>query len=88
MAQVAQPHVFFVLSPSNEKVTLSLYTLQVSVPPPRQTECHNGTTFVDESQFTAVVLESKAGTADVVSGIKPDFVNIVLDGLQSVDRHM
>ena len=79
MTTFTQPHIFSVISPGNQKVTLSLYTVQVSVPTPgTRLEKLN---FMSEDMFTNVLLESCSAVADAMSGIKPPFLNTSVEGL-------
>ena len=78
MITITQPHIFSVISQGTQKMTLSLYTLQLSAPDP-------GTAMEPDQlmkleELTNVILESRPALADVVSGIKPPFLNLIMEG--------
>ena len=73
MTSVTQPHIFSVVSPTSQKITLSLYTFQASTPSPNLEIVEN--TFINENMFSNNLLESRPVLADQISGIKPPFLN-------------
>ena len=78
MISVTQPHIFSVISQGTQKLTLSLYTLQLSAPDP-------GTAMEPDQlmkleELTNVIVESRPALADVVSGIRPPFLNLTMEG--------
>ena len=81
MTTVTQPHIFSVISPTSQKITLSLYTFQASTPTLNLDITKN--TFINESMFVNTILESRPVPADIISGMRPSFLNLTLEGFLS-----
>ena len=78
LMSVMHPHMFMVFSPVREKMTFSLYTLEVCTP--NEDDVIPSQSLLNEASFPNVILESRAGTADLSSGIKPPFMKTVVEG--------